>query len=66
MNDESPDLPPAEPRFDGTFEGTRLRQILAGLQLDHTARLRWLEERMAELFRLQGRVTAEPLRVADL
>jgi hypothetical protein len=44
--------------FDATFEGTRRRQALAGLELNHTERLRWLEERMAELKRLRGKATA--------
>jgi hypothetical protein len=44
--------------FDGTFEGTRLRQLLAGLELDPAGRLRWLEARMAELRRLQGKAAA--------
>jgi hypothetical protein len=41
--------------FDGSFEGTRLRQILAGLDLNHTERLRWLEDRMTELMKLRGK-----------
>jgi hypothetical protein len=41
--------------FDGTFEGTRRRQDLAGLELTYTERLRWLEERMTELLKLKGR-----------
>lgn len=40
--------------FDATFEATQRRQVLAGLELDPAGRLRWLEERMTELFRLQG------------
>lgn len=44
--------------FDGTFEGTRRRQELAGLDLTPAERLRWLEERMTELLRLKG--TAVP------
>jgi len=40
--------------FDGSFEATRRRQVRLGLQLDHAARLRWLEERMTELIRLKG------------
>ena len=47
--------------FDGSFEGTRLRQILAGLELNHTERLRWLEERMSELMRLRGKAGASEL-----
>ncbi|HXH37267.1 MAG TPA: hypothetical protein VNN08_01430 [Thermoanaerobaculia bacterium] len=41
--------------FDGTFEGTRRRQELAGLELTPAERLRWLEERMTELLKLKGR-----------
>ena len=43
--------------FDGTFEGTTRRQLLLGLELDATARLRWLERTMAELHRLSGRAS---------
>ena len=43
--------------FDGTFEMTRRRQVLAGLELDHTERLRWLEAKMTELMKLQGKAT---------
>jgi hypothetical protein len=41
--------------FDGTFEGTRQRQILLGLELEPAERLRWLERTMAELRALKGR-----------
>jgi hypothetical protein len=44
--------------FDGTFEVTRRRQVLAGLELDHTGRLRWLEARMSELVRISGNAAA--------
>lgn len=47
--------PSALLEFDGTFDATRRRQTRAGLELDHAARLRWLEERMTELIRLQGK-----------
>jgi len=40
--------------FDGSFSGNRQRQILAGLQLDPTDRLRWLERTLAELQRLSA------------
>ena len=40
--------------FDGSFDATTRRQILLGLEMDATARLRWLEETMAELARLRG------------
>jgi hypothetical protein len=60
MSDRKPDPAPTEPPFDGTFEGTRRRQILAGLQLDPAARLRWLEERMDELRRFQGAANRKP------
>jgi hypothetical protein len=44
-----------EPEFDGTFEGTRRRQFLLGLELDYAGRLRWLEAKMSELRELQGK-----------
>ncbi len=40
---------------DGTFEGTRRRQLLAGLELEPVERLRWLERTMDELRRLRGK-----------
>ena len=43
--------------FDGTFEGTRRRQILLGLEIAPAERLRWLERTMAELRALKGRAT---------
>ena len=43
------------PEFNGTFEGTRRRQILLGLDLEPAERLRWLERNMAELRALKGR-----------
>jgi len=52
--------------FDGTFDGTRRRQDLAGLELTPTERLRWLEERMTELLRLKGRAAAETPTQAGL
>jgi hypothetical protein len=45
---------PADSTFDGTFDGTMRRQILLGLELDYTGRLRWLERTMCELARLRG------------
>jgi hypothetical protein len=45
----------ADPDFDGTFEGTRRRQFLLGLELDYAGRLRWLEAKMSELRELQGK-----------
>jgi hypothetical protein len=48
--------------FDGTFEGTRRRQDLAGLELTYTERLRWLEERMTELLKLKGRADSSEER----
>jgi hypothetical protein len=45
--------------FDGTFEGTRLRQIRLGLAMTHTERLRWLETTMAELRELQGKARSK-------
>jgi hypothetical protein len=45
--------------FDGSFEGTRRRQILCGLDLTPAERLRWLERRMAELRALQGKAMPE-------
>jgi hypothetical protein len=54
------DQSPSDVReFDGTFEATTRRQVLLGLELDATARLRWLEERMAELLRLKGAAKSE-------
>ena len=44
--------------FDGTFEGTRRRQELAGLELTYAERLRWLEERMTELLKLKGKAAS--------
>lgn len=49
--------------FDGSFEGTRRRQILTGLELTAAERLRWLQGRMAELLMLKGK--ASPLDQAD-
>jgi hypothetical protein len=43
--------------FDGSFDGTRRRQILSGLDLSPVERLRWLERRMTELRALQGKAT---------
>jgi len=60
MSDHRSDPDPGDVEFDGSFEGTRRRQILAGLRLDPAARLRWLEERMDELFRLQGKAALPP------
>jgi hypothetical protein len=45
--------------FDGSFEGTRRRQILSGLDLSPLERLQWLERRMAELRTLQGKATPQ-------
>jgi hypothetical protein len=53
MNASDPESAWAD--FDGTFEGTRRRQDLAGLELTYAERLRWLEERMTELLKLKGR-----------
>jgi hypothetical protein len=44
--------------FDGSFEGTRRRQILSGLDLTPVERLRWLEGRMTELLKLKGEAAA--------
>lgn len=41
--------------FDGSFEGTRRRQMLLGLSMTPAERLRWLDKRMAELRRLHGK-----------
>ena len=57
MSDETSGEVPVDAEFDGSFEGTRRRQMLAGLQLDPAARLHWLEKTMEELFRLQGKAT---------
>ena len=48
MNAERPE------KFDGSFEGTRRRQMLLGLEMTPIERLRWLDRRMAELRKLQG------------
>lgn len=40
--------------FDGSFEGTRKRQMLLGLQLEPMERLQWLERTLAEMRQLQG------------
>jgi hypothetical protein len=61
MSDDASNGNPREAEFDGSFDGTRHRQILAGLQLDPAARLRWLEERMDELFRLRGKAAQVPM-----
>lgn len=63
MNNERPEAGRAETPFDGTFDGTRRRQILLGLELDHAGRLRWLETKMAELRALQGK--ASPPKAPD-
>ena len=44
--------------FDGSFEGTRRRQDLAGLELTYAERLRWLEERITDLWKLKGRAAS--------
>jgi hypothetical protein len=61
MSDDTSNRDPVDVEFDGSFDGTRRRQILAGLQLDPAARLRWLEERMDELFRLRGKAAELPM-----
>lgn len=55
MTDPTVPEQPADPEFDGTFEGTRRRQFLLGLELDYAGRLRWLEAKMSELRELQGK-----------
>jgi hypothetical protein len=55
MSDPRVPKPQDEPEFDGTFEGTRRRQFLLGLELDYAGRLRWLEAKMSELRELQGK-----------
>jgi hypothetical protein len=55
MSEQQPDRQPVATPFDGSFEGTRRRQMIEGLRLDHAARLRWLEERLSELLRLKGK-----------
>jgi hypothetical protein len=59
---DATDLESAWADFDGTFEGTRRRQDLAGLELTYTERLRWLEERMTELLKLKGRADSSDER----
>lgn len=56
MNASDPESKWAD--FDGTFEATRRRQDLAGLDLTYTERLRWLEGRMTELLRLKGKAAS--------
>jgi hypothetical protein len=41
--------------FDGSFEGTRKRQMLLGLAMEPIERLEWLERTLAEMRELQGR-----------
>jgi hypothetical protein len=50
----------ADPRFDATFDGTVRRQIMLGLDLDATERLRWLERTREELLRLRGLAKRAP------
>jgi hypothetical protein len=40
--------------FDGSFEGTRKRQMLLGLAMEPIERLEWLERTLAEMRALQG------------
>lgn len=48
------DLPP-EPDLSGwDFEGTRWHHLDLGLEMTPAQRLRWLEETMEEMRRLQG------------
>lgn len=62
MSNRNPDKAVATHEgFDGSFSGTHQRQILAGLQLDPTARLRWLERTLADLQRLRAG-TVKPSR----
>jgi hypothetical protein len=60
MSSESEPKSVADSPFDGTFDGTMRRQILLGLELDYTARLRWLERTMRELVRLRGLANSDP------
>jgi hypothetical protein len=53
-------------RFDGSFEGTQRRQILAGLALNPGERLRWLERRMTELLRLKGKAALQDRPAPDI
>jgi hypothetical protein len=48
------------PRFDGSYEGTRHRQVLLGLSMTPHQRLRWLENRMAEMRRFLGKAGRAP------
>lgn len=43
--------------FDGSFEGTRRRQALLGVDVPAAEQLRWFERHMAELRRLVGRAS---------
>ncbi|MFN0241830.1 MAG: hypothetical protein ACKVWV_02975 [Planctomycetota bacterium] len=47
--------PHPEGEFDDGWEGHRRRQARLGLSLTPAERLRWLEETMATMRRLQGR-----------
>jgi hypothetical protein len=60
MSSDSHSQPAVDKTFDGTFAGTVRRQILLGLDLDATARLRWLERTREELFRLRGLAKSSP------
>ena len=44
-----------EDSFEATFEETRRRQVLLGLELEPAERLRWLERTMVELRELLGK-----------
>jgi hypothetical protein len=50
----------ADSRFDGSFEGTRRRQVLLGLSMTPQERLRWLEKRMSEMRRFLGKARRPP------
>lgn len=49
--------------WGATFEETRLRQMLLGLEMTPLERLRWLDQRRAELQRLSramSKASADP------
>jgi hypothetical protein len=55
MNEPSSPKKPSEPQEDAwDFAGTRRQHIRHGLRLTPAERLRWLEETVDEMRRLQG------------
>jgi len=54
--------PAEDPGFDRGWSGHARRQARRGLAMTPAERLRWLEETMAEMRRLQGRAIGAPRR----